>query len=605
MRAQACRRRLLAAHLVLGLAACGGDSGPSEPETPEATQIAAVSGDGQSGTVGAALPGSIVVKVTDARGTGVSGVAVSFAVVSGAGSVSPSSATTDASGQASATWTLGTAAGANTATAAVAGLSGSPVTFTATARAGAAARLVKLSGDAQTATVGAALTDSLAVKVTDAFDNPVAGASVTWSATAGGGSLSPTTSATDATGQAKTRWTLGTGASQIATASVTGITSVTFMATLPAWRVFHGNPQHTGQAAVNGPQAATLRWQYTIAGITEGTGFNSMAVDRLGNVYVNGGNKVSALSSSGQVLWTTSIQGIGATALSNDEATVYAVGGATLYAFSAATGQQLWSYSTGNSTLPIYGEPNVASDGTIYFGSWDKYVYALTSTGGLRWRYQTDGSIAPLASPALSPDEQTIYVGTGDPNSTPAGSLVAIRSDGTLKWQVRLDNSRVSGVVVGRDGKVYATGSGRLHARNPDGTAVWESAPDVAGSLAPSLSTGGVIISGTSRDGKVYGLNATTGQTLWSYQTGQNPNYDPANPHQPQYGVLVTPAFGRDGTVYIGAIDGVMYAFSSSGSLLWTYRTGNSLNEASPAIGPDGTLYFGSSDGYLYAVKSP
>lgn len=503
MRTQACRRRLLAAHLVLALAACGGDAGPGEPETPTATQIAAVSGDGQSGTVGAALPSAIVVKVTDARGTAVSGVAVSFVVVSGGGSVSPSSATTDASGQASATWTL------------------------------------------------------------------------------------------------------GSGASQIATASVTGLTSVTFTATLAAWRVFHGNRQHTGQAAVNGPQAATLRWRYTIAGITEGTGFNSMAVDRLGNAYVNGGTKVSALSASGQVLWTTSIQGIGATALSNDEATVYAVGGATLYAFSAATGQQLWSYSTGNSTLPIYGEPNVASDGTIYFGSWDRYVYALTSAGGLRWRYQTDGSIAPLASPALSPDEQTIYVGTGDPNSTPAGSLVAIRSDGTLKWQVRLDNSRVSGVAVGGDGKVYATGSGRLHARNPDGTAVWESAPDVAGSLAPSLSTGGVIVSGTSRDGKVYGINATTGQTLWSYQTGQNPNYDPANPHQPQYGVLVTPVFGRDGTVYIGAIDGVMYAFSSSGSLLWTYQTGNSLNEAGPAIGPDGTLYFGSSDGYLYAVKSP
>ncbi|MBI4545257.1 MAG: PQQ-binding-like beta-propeller repeat protein [Gemmatimonadetes bacterium] len=555
--------------------------------------------------MGAALASAIVVKVTDARGTGVSGTAVTFAAVSGGGSISPSSATSDASGLASATWTLGTTPITNTATASAAGLSGSPVTFTASARAGAPAQLTKVRGDTQMGAVNGALTDSLVVRATDSFGNAVAGAAVSWAATAGGGSVSPASSSTDASGQAKTRWTLGTGVTQTATASAAGVTAVTFTAALPAWRVFHGNPQHTGQALVNGPQAATLRWRYTAAGITEGTGFNSMAVDRLGNVYVNGGNKVSALSSGGQVLWTTSMPGIGATALSNDETTVYAVGGGTLRALSAATGQPIWSYTVPTPSLGIFGEPNVASDGTIYFGSWDRHVYALTSGGTLKWRYQTDGSIAPLASPALSPDEQTIYVGTGDPNSTPGGSLVAIRSDGTLRWQVKLDNARVSGAAVGRDGKVYATGSGRLHAFNADGSRVWESGPDVAGSLAPSLSTGGVIVSGTSRDGKVYGINASTGQTLWSYQTGQNPNYNPTNPHQPQYGVLVTPVFGREGTVYVGAIDGVMYAFSSAGSLLWRYQTGNSLNEACPAIGPDGTLYFGSADAYLYALKSP
>jgi len=58
----------------------------------------------------------------------------------------------------------------------------------------------------------------------------------------------------------------------------------------------------------------------------------------------------------------------------------------------------------------------------------------------------------------------------------------------------------------------------------------------------------------------------------------------------------------KEGTVYIGSVDGKMYAVNKEGKLLWNYQTGGRISEASPAFGSDGTLYFTSKDGYLYAI---
>ena len=73
-----------------------------------------------------------------------------------------------------------------------------------------------------------------AVTVQDQFNNPVAGVTVTWAVTAGGGSLSSPSSVTAASGAATVVHTLGTTtAAQSATATVAGLTGspVTFTAT--------------------------------------------------------------------------------------------------------------------------------------------------------------------------------------------------------------------------------------------------------------------------------------------------------------------------------------------------------------------------------------
>ena len=87
-------------------------------------------------------------------------------------------------------------------------------------------------GDRQNGTVGEALGDSLIVKVTDRFGNPVRGAAVTWSAE-GGGSVDPAESVTATDGRAGTTRVLGPQPTTYFTiAAVAGLPDpVTFMST--------------------------------------------------------------------------------------------------------------------------------------------------------------------------------------------------------------------------------------------------------------------------------------------------------------------------------------------------------------------------------------
>ncbi len=88
------------------------------------------------------------------------------------------------------------------------------------------------SGGGQSATANTALADSIKFRVRDTFNYPVAGVTVSFSATAGGGTVSPTTAVTDANGLAATRWTVGPAGSQQLTATVSGLTPATATASV-------------------------------------------------------------------------------------------------------------------------------------------------------------------------------------------------------------------------------------------------------------------------------------------------------------------------------------------------------------------------------------
>ena len=62
-----------------------------------------------------------------------------------------------------------------------------------------------------------------------------------------------------------------------------------------------------------------------------------------------------------------------------------------------------------------------------------------------------------------------------------------------------------------------------------------------------------------------------------------------------------SPAIGPDGTIYIGADDGKLYAIYPNGTLKWSFKTGDKIT-SSPAVARDGTIYVGSYDGYVYAI---
>jgi hypothetical protein len=122
-----------------------------------AKSITLQSGDGQKGNVRAALAQPVVVKVTASDGIAVAGVNVAFAVATGGGTVGSATVATDAGGLASTTWTLGPIVGEQTVTATASGLTGSPVTFKATARSVAPVKLSIATGPAATNGAGSPL----------------------------------------------------------------------------------------------------------------------------------------------------------------------------------------------------------------------------------------------------------------------------------------------------------------------------------------------------------------------------------------------------------------------------------------------------------------
>ncbi len=202
--------------------------------TPPATQLLAFAGGGQIDTVGQLLTTPLEVQARAADGLGVGGVSVRFRALTGGGSVTDSLLVTDSVGHARTTVTLGGLTGGQTFEAAVAGLSGSPVTFGVVALAGPPTQLLAIAGDGQLAPVATALLTRPAVQLKDALGNPVAGASVTFTVSGGGGgSLTGGTQLTNAAGVATVgSWTLGTIAGpNTLTATAPGVTPVVFTAT--------------------------------------------------------------------------------------------------------------------------------------------------------------------------------------------------------------------------------------------------------------------------------------------------------------------------------------------------------------------------------------
>jgi hypothetical protein len=200
------------------------------PRLPTTATLTAVAGAPTSGTVGQQIATPFEVLLRLPNGTPVQGATVNWAVVAGPATVAPASNTTASNGRASARLTLGNTPGQVILSATVAGLP--EVRFNVTANADAPANVTAVNGNNQTAPVGTLLPLAATVSVTDRFGNPLTGVAVTWTVTSGGGTVTPTSSVTDATGRTGTSWRLGNAAgAQTITASVAGTTGAVFTAT--------------------------------------------------------------------------------------------------------------------------------------------------------------------------------------------------------------------------------------------------------------------------------------------------------------------------------------------------------------------------------------
>lgn len=188
-------------------------------------ELRQLAGGEQSGLIGTALPVPLSVQVVDAFDNPIPSD-VSFSVISGGGAISPLNVTTGFSGVATAVWTLGPTEGTQRAGASSGALTWE-FTASAAATAGLPAVIEIVSGDAQSGPADAELVEDLAAVVRDVQGIGVAGVDVTFQPSEG--SVDNMVVTTDASGVARTRWTLGpTVGAQTLTASTGTLTPVVF-----------------------------------------------------------------------------------------------------------------------------------------------------------------------------------------------------------------------------------------------------------------------------------------------------------------------------------------------------------------------------------------
>jgi outer membrane protein assembly factor BamB len=205
-----------------------------------------------------------------------------------------------------------------------------------------------------------------------------------------------------------------------------------------------------------------------------------------------------------------------------------------LIAMNARTGRELWSFRPG----AIESSPLIV-DGVIYFGSWDRNVYAIdVRTKKVKWRFRTDDKV--VAGPAYA--HGTIYVPTN------SGHIYAINArTGRQRWR----NASFS--RFGRREYFYAT---------------------------PTVAYGRVFIG--NADGYVYSYGATSGKLIWAQRAGTYVYTAAAVWHQ---------------TVYVGTWDGWVVAFdAATGKTRWRHDSPGGVSGAPTVM--DGLLYYSTLGGF-------
>jgi outer membrane protein assembly factor BamB len=163
------------------------------------------------------------------------------------------------------------------------------------------------------------------------------------------------------------------------------------------------------------------RWRVGLGGVS----FSSPSIGPDGTVYVGSdNNRLYAISPEGAIRWTfTADGGIYTSPAIGADGTIYFGTIAGRFYAVAPSGQERWSQEIGGG---ISSSPAIGPDGTLYFGAYTRRIYALDpATGDQRWSYLTGDEIR-ASGPAVGADG-AIYAGSYD------GYLYVLNPDGTLR----------------------------------------------------------------------------------------------------------------------------------------------------------------------------
>lgn len=283
--------------------------------------------------------------------------------------------------------------------------------------------------------------------------------------------------------------------------------------------------------------------------------------------------------------------------------------------------------------FPKEGVPSIDRNGNVFIGGVDGVLYAMNDDGTVKGSNKLGN--ASISRPLTFSDNGTIYIR----NNSGSGSIVALNTDGTLKWKYGTRFYWQGSIAVGKDGTAYVgSQDGYLYAFSADGNVKWqyrtgsefdEYNPIVGhGSLNSSPCIG--------PDGSLYASNyyntlfalTAWGTLKWKFEATAMASFSPAVDEQgtvyfmcndnvlwalnddgsvkwqlpDMNGYKTSPVIAADGTVYAGA-GGSIYAIARDGTVKWRYASDYTAQCDELAIGEDGAIYFGSRNCVLQALN--
>ncbi len=321
------------------------------------------------------------------------------------------------------------------------------------------------------------------------------------------------------------------------------------------WAMWRHDPAHTG-VGQSAPTNLTLRWSFPTGGAVISSPSIANGIAYFGsqdkNIYAVDGR-------SGSLIWKFTTGERIASSLAIENGRVYSgTDDGYVYCLDAYNGSLIWKTFAGGdipanfaAAVKLRSSPMIVN-GSVYVGALDNKTYCINAeNGNVTWTFETKGPIT--SSPAVVDD--AVYVVSQEPDSGALYKLEA--SNGSVIWKKPLPYQPA--FMEGTD---------------------MQASPTVAGGMVYASSDTSVY----------YGINATTGNTVWTLQDASSQEF------------IVCSTVYQEGKLYLIDKFSIVCVDALNGTQLWSTFIGDELY-VSPSYA-DNKLYVVTDQRSVYVLNA-